>query len=44
MRVSSSADLVMWLPLVDGIERMGVLRLTAPAVDATRSGRFTRRA
>ncbi|MFJ8164882.1 PP2C family protein-serine/threonine phosphatase [Streptomyces sp. NPDC096136] len=25
--------LVLWLPLVDGIERMGVLRLAAPALD-----------
>ncbi|MBT2482071.1 PP2C family protein-serine/threonine phosphatase [Streptomyces sp. ISL-94] len=34
LRLASSGDLVIWLPLVDGIERMGVLRLTAPALDA----------
>ncbi|MFI9270835.1 PP2C family protein-serine/threonine phosphatase [Kitasatospora sp. NPDC052896] len=34
MRLSSSPELVLWLPLVDGIERIGVLRIAAPAVDA----------
>lgn len=30
---TDTPHLVLWLPLVDGIERMGVLRLTAPHLD-----------
>ncbi|MET9962271.1 PP2C family protein-serine/threonine phosphatase [Streptomyces sp. NPDC006326] len=33
LRLSSSDDTVVWLPLVDGVERMGVLRVTAPPLD-----------
>ncbi|MFD1275938.1 hypothetical protein ACFQ51_42730 [Streptomyces kaempferi] len=30
---TDTPHLVLWLPLVDGIERIGVLRLTAPSLD-----------
>ncbi|MCJ1678487.1 serine/threonine-protein phosphatase [Streptomyces sp. APSN-46.1] len=33
--LASGSELVMWVPLVDGAERIGVLRLIAPAMDAT---------
>ncbi|MEU7553717.1 PP2C family protein-serine/threonine phosphatase [Streptomyces sp. NPDC044571] len=33
LRLSSSGDPVVWLPLVDGVERMGVLRVTASSLD-----------
>jgi hypothetical protein len=34
LRVTTGPDLVLWLPLVDGVERIGVLRVTAEAVSA----------
>ncbi|MFB7668242.1 PP2C family protein-serine/threonine phosphatase [Kitasatospora sp. NPDC056138] len=34
MRLSPGPELVLWLPLVDGVERIGVLRVTAPVLDA----------
>ncbi|MGP3683619.1 PP2C family protein-serine/threonine phosphatase [Streptomyces sp. IBSNAI002] len=35
-QLTSGPELVMWIPLVDGVERIGVLRLTAPSLDAAR--------
>lgn len=35
LRLASSGDLVVWLPLVDGVERMGVLRVSAPSLDTS---------
>ncbi|MFD9307799.1 PP2C family protein-serine/threonine phosphatase [Streptomyces sp. NPDC060048] len=35
LQLTSGSELIMWLPLVDGVERIGVLRLTAPALDAS---------
>ncbi|MEU6865895.1 PP2C family protein-serine/threonine phosphatase [Streptomyces sp. NPDC046876] len=34
VQLSSGSDLVLWLPLVDGVERLGVLRLTASALES----------
>ncbi|WP_242438847.1 PP2C family protein-serine/threonine phosphatase [Streptomyces sp. CB00455] len=34
LQLSTGAGLVLWLPLVDGVERLGVLRFTAPSLDA----------
>lgn len=34
-QLTSGSELVMWLPLVDGVERIGVLRLRAPSLDGT---------
>ncbi|WP_354637975.1 PP2C family protein-serine/threonine phosphatase [Kitasatospora camelliae] len=34
LRLSTDDGLVLWLPLIDGIERIGVLRVTAAALDA----------
>ncbi|MFE2323829.1 PP2C family protein-serine/threonine phosphatase [Streptomyces sp. NPDC059385] len=32
-QLTSGSSLVMWLPLVEGVERIGVLRFTAPSLD-----------
>lgn len=40
-RLTSGSELVMWLPLVAGVERIGVLRLTAPSLDGSRLERCT---